>query len=70
MRHHDVSGIVLDKAAATTQRAYKWVPVYEFYDLVSETVYHFVEGVEVPVYQAPAAIPATQQSLLLHGVQR
>ena len=52
MKHHDVSGIYSAKKE-NAQRAYKWVPVYEFYDLVSETVYHFVEGVEIPVYEAP-----------------
>lgn len=52
MKHHDTSGLYCNKGR-NTQQAYKWVPVYEFYDLVSETVYHFVEGVKVPIYEAP-----------------
>ncbi len=33
--------------------AYEWVPVYEFYDLMSQTLYHFVEGIPDPVFESP-----------------
>jgi len=52
MKYHDNSGMY-SASAKNPQQAYKWVPVYEFYDLVSKTLYHFVDGIDVPIYEAP-----------------
>jgi hypothetical protein len=52
MRYHDSSGLY-KREDRNPKMAYKWVPVYEFYDLVSRTVYHFTEGVPDPIYEAP-----------------
>ena len=52
MKYHDSSGLY-SNTSRNPQQAYKWVPVYEFYDLVSKTIYHFVDGIEQPIYQAP-----------------
>ena len=52
MQHHDSSGLY-SGSGSNAKRAYKWVPVVEFYDLSSRTLYHFVEGLPDPVYEAP-----------------
>lgn len=52
MQHYDSNGLYGKCHNDDTKLAYKWVPVYEFYDFVSQTLYHFVEGVEHPVYEA------------------
>jgi hypothetical protein len=52
MRQYDSTGMYVQKNSKT-RAAYKWVPVYEFYDFVSGTIYHFVDGVADPVFEAP-----------------
>lgn len=52
MAQHDSSGLYTG-SSNKTKHAYKWVPVYEFYDLVSKTLYHFVDGLPDPVYEEP-----------------
>lgn len=51
MRYHDSSGLY-ERTDRRASLAYKWIPVYEYYDLVSETLYHYVEGVSEPIYEA------------------
>ena len=52
MAQTDSSGMY-SGSNGNSKLAYKWIPVYEFHDLVSQTLYHFVEGVPDPVFEGP-----------------
>lgn len=43
----------IDETGEVHRENYQWVVVYEHYDLVAKKFYHFVDGVETPIYEGP-----------------
>ncbi len=52
VQHLDDSGMYKQGRGDDPKMAYNWAVVYEFYDLVSETMYHFADGLDQPVFES------------------